>query len=1142
MVGNNGKYGIGGDYSAVKAANEIDSYLAGTPLNVKMYHKITASGATSFEMSELLVNDVKKSGPKVFNVTDSKTIKYVHELCVGVSAQADGSEATVRYGNIRVYIADSVPSTGNEAKATVKNGVKYTVATDKISNIEYNTTAEEFLSNITISDKAAALLLDSSDNAVSSESTVDETMKLKIVSGNGKTTTVYNLDVNKAKSEIEAVIEGTPKVGETLTASYTTSNPAYDGCAVTYSWLACNTSDGEYTEIAGKTEKTLVLSDDCRKKYIKVKITPYIDGTPMIADISAATEAIVDEKADFKDSVNEADAKTVKSVITGGSGKFSEVKNTFETLDSDYKLHLACLNMLKGIPYADFDAVTVAFDSAARAVNAAFNDSTVPSFEAVAGNEGTVTQGHVDITPTENVFEYDGKEFIVIGNTDDEMYVITKDYYGTKAAYAEEKGIYNALDEKSIAYFLNRGFIADGNDGNKLPQGIINYINYGKVWVSEPQSGTGGTKTVGGIGLLSATEYKENAARIGEDTIPSGAVLYYLRTPNSKYDSHMLGLSLRELNGTSTRGSFIGSKANTARHLRPTFWLDKAFFEKNKLTKMGGDVAFKIASICSEEKLRALYGAEEMNAFFKSPEITRASVSGRPIIGSTLTADYEYKSDFKEKGTQYRWLSSATAVGGYSPITGKTGKTLILDNSLAGKFIMVEITPKSELAINGTGAVFLSKSTSCAVMTQSAADSAAEALNAVAADQIHTYLQEHDDIFQTTAMESDADIRNLAISYLAQSEFTTMDEYENDMNTCITMARLRAGDVSKVEEIITAADCQINKKNYAELADKSGVNSYIKATAFTSAEDFIKKVDDIVGVTYINNADRDSINGVLLRLDDMFTKDISALSDTQLTALGIGVLTVDSYSDMTAVDKKIDELYPTSGGGTDVNTPVSGSVNSSAGGGGGSRAGITTSNAGKPADTQNNDAVLSPFCDMAGYEWANTAVNKLVGKGVINGMGDGRFAPEENLTREQFVKMIVTAFGFKSSGKSNPFFDVVDGQWYTEYILAAYENGVTTGIGETRFGIGESLSKEQMVTFVYRAFEKAGINTEAQGSAMLKDKESVSEYAAAAVEKLSDAGIVSGDENGCFNPSQTATRAMAAVVIYKALENAEVSK
>ena len=179
---------------------------------------------------------------------------------------------------------------------------------------------------------------------------------------------------------------------------------------------------------------------------------------------------------------------------------------------------------------------------------------------------------------------------------------------------------------------------------------------------------------------------------------------------------------------------------------------------------------------------------------------------------------------------------------------------------------------------------------------------------------------------------------------------------------------------------------------------------------------------------------------------------------------------------------------------------------------------------------------------MKGYEWANTAVNKLVGKGIINGMGDGRFAPADTLTREQFIKMIVTAFNLKASGKNNPFSDVADGHWSADYILAAYENGITTGINETQFGVGTALSKEQMVTFIYRALEKAGVNIKTQSPAVLKDKEAVSVYAADAVAKLSSAGIVSGDENGYFNPSQTATRAMAAVVIYKTLENAEVSK
>lgn len=1155
-IGHDGKYSIGG----VKGKNEpswvssntnmtAQNWRANDNLKVKKYRVIgEKAAADNLEVPQLYVekNGVPASfGPFSFPVT--RAYGYARGITIGVGSSANGTAGTVRIKNLKVYIADSYPSSVSDADLT--NSGRFTIEGDEISGIylDEDMSAGDFLDEITVSPKAAKLVLDTQNNVKDSSTPLADGMKLRIESANGETVNEYTIKVEqRPKITVSILPYESLEVGETLSADYDVIGPNVVS-GVTYKWLFCATENGVYDEIENAEESTLTLTSDLWKKYIKAEITPV--GENELAVSSAAVGPVTDEKAESTELINASTHLNIKENIGAMAQTYEEIEALWETLDSDYKLSLACLNMLKGIPYANFDAIVSAFTASARAVNDAFNDTSVVSLDPVASNEGTIATGHVDVTPVENVFKYGGKEFIVIDSTDTEMYVITKDYYGTKAAYggseAEAKGKYDAMDEKSIAYFLNRDFITDGNGGSVLPDGILNYINYSKVWVSEPQSGMIATKTVGGIGLLSATEYKANASRIGEDTIPSNAVLYYLRTPNSDYEIHMLGLSLREVNGVSTRGSFVGSKSNTARNLRPAFYLDKSFFEKNKLAQMGSDVAKRVASICSEEKLRELYTEAEIDEFFKAPEIMSAEVSGRPIVGNTLTADYVYESDFAESGTQYQWYASTRRGSGYSPITGKVGKTLTLDNSLAGKFIEVKITPRSELAINGEGEEFTSEATVCAVMTKEAADSAAAALNSVSAGEIHAYLQENDDIFQASLMENDVDIRNLAISYLAQSDFTTMAEYEKDMNTCITMAKIRAGAESEVENIIKTTQSSINKKNYTELADKSSVNSYIKATSFTSAEDFVRKVDEKVGVTYFNNATRDNIEDALLRLDDMIEKDISALTPTQLEALGLGILTVDSYINMAAVNTKINELYPSdTENEPEVNIPVSGADNNSGGGGGGgggSYSGVASPAATQTQNTQSN-AQSSPFSDMNGYEWANTAVISLVSRGIINGMGDGRFAPQDTLTREQFIKMIVTAFNLKSSGRENPFTDVATGHWSTDYIMAAYENGITTGIDETKFGVGTSLSKEQMVTFIYRALEKCGITVKTQSTATIKDKDNVSVYASDAVAALGSAGIVSGDENGYFNPSQTATRAMAAVVIYKTLENAEVIK
>lgn len=1145
VFGTDRRCSIGINNSSLNGKTALDSsseFDENTVYTVKMYRKILGDSENNLRanedtVSEILING-KSYGPYSYAAGGTKfsDYKYIDRVMFGIAAGADNEKQSVRYSGIKVYIADSHPSAVNAAELTDSGNLN--VVGSEISGIysDENLTAGEFLDRITVSDKAAKLVLDSEDNIAEKSAPLADGMKLKILSANGENVNIYTLRVEQRPKITASILPYVSlEAGQTLSAAYEAIAP-FIVDNVTYRWLVSETKDGIYTEIENETKSTLVLTNALWKKYVKAEITPV--GENEVSVSSAAVGPITDKKADFVETVNKSTYSDIKDNIIAAADFYDEIAAVIKPIQDDYKLHLISLNLLKGIPYADFDSFAAALADCADNINAAFADSAAVSLESVASNEGNITDGHVNNTPRENIFKYGGKEFIVIDSTDNEMYVITKDYYGTKAAHTDEKGIYDALDEKSIAFFLNRSFITDGNEGYSLPNGILNHINYDKVWISEPQSGMNATKTVGGIGLLSATEYKKYAPRIGEDDIPSGAVLYYLRTPNAEYANHMLGLSLRVLNSVPTYGSFIGSKANAVRHLRPAFYLNKSFFENNKLTAAGSDAARRIASMCSEAKLRELYTDEEIDIIFSKPQIKAARISGRPIVGNTLTADYEYESEFEEKDTQFEWLSSAAADGAYLPIDGKRGKELIVDSSLAGKFIKVKITPGSVLAINHRGDAYTTAATACAAMTVEEADRAAALLNEVSEEALESYLTAHEAVFGANAMMRglSPELKTVALKHLAQSDFTTMADFDSDMNTCIAMAKLSAAANEEIEGIIADSESAVNKKDYADLADKTAVNAYIKTASFTGAEDFAEKVNNKIAVTYFNLASKSDIVSVLKRFSDKLTKDISKLTEQQLSALGDAVLKVDSYADMTAVNNKIDEVYSSViKNNPAAKPPVSGSGNSSNKGGSGG-GGISV---GAVKRANDKDDTNSYFNDMQGYEWAEASVKSLADKGIINGVGNGSFAPAEKLTREQFVKMLVLAFGFKASGAENPFEDVSANQWYTEYISAAYENGIAFGITESRFGIGEMLTKEQMITFIYRALEKAGLDVKSGNSAVIGDKESVSQFAAAALEKLSAAGIVSGDENGYFNPSQTAERAMAAVVIYKTLENAE---
>lgn len=176
------------------------------------------------------------------------------------------------------------------------------------------------------------------------------------------------------------------------------------------------------------------------------------------------------------------------------------------------------------------------------------------------------------------------------------------------------------------------------------------------------------------------------------------------------------------------------------------------------------------------------------------------------------------------------------------------------------------------------------------------------------------------------------------------------------------------------------------------------------------------------------------------------------------------------------------------------------------------------------------------FNDLGSVDWAKEAINALAKDGIVNGVAEGKFAPNDVLTREQFVKILVGALDIKANGNT-PFTDVVASEWYANYVAIAYNSGIVNGTSATEFGVGDSLTREQLCTMVYRAIKSLGIELEMVNStAAFVDGAEISDWAKEAVDYLYKAGVVNGVGGNAFDPQGTTTRAMGAKVIYGVLE------
>ena len=189
---------------------------------------------------------------------------------------------------------------------------------------------------------------------------------------------------------------------------------------------------------------------------------------------------------------------------------------------------------------------------------------------------------------------------------------------------------------------------------------------------------------------------------------------------------------------------------------------------------------------------------------------------------------------------------------------------------------------------------------------------------------------------------------------------------------------------------------------------------------------------------------------------------------------------------------------------------------------------------------KNNAESAVIFDDIKGYEWAQEAITGLFGKGILTGREPKKFMPGDSVLREEFVKMIVKSFELSVVGSNPSFRDVEEGAWYKWYVDCAYNSGIVSGLSDTEFGTGKPILREDIAVMISRAVNICDYKFKNnRDSINFADSDEISDYAKEAVDELSAAGIISGDENRCFNPKQSATRAETAKLLWAVIQTCE---
>ena len=178
------------------------------------------------------------------------------------------------------------------------------------------------------------------------------------------------------------------------------------------------------------------------------------------------------------------------------------------------------------------------------------------------------------------------------------------------------------------------------------------------------------------------------------------------------------------------------------------------------------------------------------------------------------------------------------------------------------------------------------------------------------------------------------------------------------------------------------------------------------------------------------------------------------------------------------------------------------------------------------------------FSDVSSSDWFYDAVNYVFSKGIMVGVTENSFAPNSSLTRAMIVQMLYSLEGSPEVTGTAPFTDVAIGQWYTNAITWAASNNIVSGMGDGTFAPNNNITREQLAMILYNYAQLKGNAVTASGNlAAFTDGNEVSDWAETAVRWAVGEGLMSGKGNGVLDPVGTTTRAEAASMFMRFMES-----
>lgn len=179
-----------------------------------------------------------------------------------------------------------------------------------------------------------------------------------------------------------------------------------------------------------------------------------------------------------------------------------------------------------------------------------------------------------------------------------------------------------------------------------------------------------------------------------------------------------------------------------------------------------------------------------------------------------------------------------------------------------------------------------------------------------------------------------------------------------------------------------------------------------------------------------------------------------------------------------------------------------------------------------------NAAAAPQFDDVAADAWYAGAVAFAAERGLFQGVAENRFAPEASMSRAMLVTVLYRMSGQSAPAGESGFADVPAGAWYAEAVAWAKANGIVQGVGEATFAPDQDVSREQTAAILCRYSAYMG-KALPQGEPAFADRAEIGSYAVEAVGAVQAAGLMNGRDGNQFAPGAGITRAEVATLLMR---------